>query len=194
MNKKANNVSDLLKNVGASKSLKENVEKEIQKRSLSKFLFALRCEHKLTQKEIATKIGCSQSRISKIETSYDDEITIKDLMDYGKALNLQLEMGYRARSVKIVDLIKYHAFKIKNYLEDLTKLAGDDESLSQSILSFHKEALINIVKFISDSGAKLNIVKKKKYSNKSEPVHISSPIEAFGIGKNEDKTITATPV
>ena len=88
-----------------------------------------------------------QSRISKIESSYDDEISLKELLDYGKALKLQLEIGYRQESSKIVDLIKYHAFKINDYLEQLTRLVKNDEDLAKGILKFHFEAFANLSNF-----------------------------------------------
>ena len=73
---------------------------------------------------MAEKIGCTQSKVSKIESAYNAELSVQDLLDYGKVMNLELELGYRHRSVKIVDMIKYHAFKIKNLFDQLTDLAS----------------------------------------------------------------------
>ena len=177
MGKEANNISELLKKVGIDKDTIEKTEKEIRKKSLSKFLFALRCEHNLTQNQLAKKVGCTQSKISKLESAFDKEITVQDLLNYAKALNLQLEIGYRSKTVKIVDLIKYHAFRIKYYLETLAKLANGDESLTPPILKFHEEALFNIVKFITESGSKLKISEKKSHSIPMENIHITPPFK-----------------
>ena len=108
--KKFNSVGNPITGLSTTKQFTEQALKEIKKKRISKFLFALRCQHHLTQKQIAKKIDCSQSRVSKIESSYDEELSIQDLSDYAKALNLELEIGYRNRSTKIVDLIKYHVF------------------------------------------------------------------------------------
>ena len=189
MDKKPNLISDLLKKVGVNKRIREHTEKEIQKRSLAKFLFALRCDHNLTQKQLAKKNNCTQSKISKLEAAYDNEITVQDLLNYAKGLNLQLEIGYRSKSVKIVDLIKYHAFRIKDYLETLAKLAKDDESLTPPILKFHEEALFNIVRFIAESGSKLKISEKKSHSIPMEDIHITPP---FKMEKNRHLTNQST--
>ena len=134
MAKHFKNVTEMVKGLAADEKFKKNALVELKDREIAKFLFVLRCEHKLTQKQIAEKIGCTQSRISKIEHSLNDEITIKELLDYGKALNLQLEVGYRNTSTKIVDLIKYHAFKIRDYLEQLDELVKEDKDIAQGIL------------------------------------------------------------
>ena len=118
----------------------------------------------------------SQSKISKIEDAFDQDITIKDLLDYGKALNLHLEIGYRHPSAKVVDLIKYHAFKIRSYLNMLTGLAKDDEKLKESIADFHLEALFNICKIIAVSLSKLDFTQKVK-KKEEQLIHFSAPIE-----------------
>ncbi len=177
MSKRVNDVSELVKTISTTKRFKKNFEKEIQSKTTAKFLFSLRCDHKLTQKQLAEKIGCSQSRVSKIESSYDQELTLKDLLDYANALNLQVELGYRTPSVKIVDLIKYHAFKIKAYLEQLTKLAKEDESINEGIQQFHGETIYNLVKITLDSLSKLNISQKRLSPVKKEQIHITAPID-----------------
>ena len=184
MDKKTKNISDLLKAVGVDKNVREAAENEIKKRSLAKFLFTLRCNHNLTQKQLAEKIGCTQSKLSKLESAYDSDITVQDLLNYAKALNLQLEIGYRSKHIKIMDLIKYHAFKIKMYLEHLSKLAQKDETLDESIGQFHDEVLFNMIKFIVDSVSKLNFAKKKFSPKKKEQIHISPPFDTRNTEKN----------
>lgn len=114
MAKSYKNVEEMVKDLSGDSKFRDSVLHEIKSKTISKFLFALRCENNLTQKQLADEINCTQSRVSKIENAYDSNITGKDLLDYGKALNLQLQIGYRRnKKIRIVDLIKYHAFKIK---------------------------------------------------------------------------------
>jgi transcriptional regulator with XRE-family HTH domain len=189
MAKRAGSVPDLLRKINIDKETRKKVEKEIGKKGLAKFLFVLRCQHKLTQKQLAEKIGVTQSKISKLESAYDNEITIQDLLTYANALDLQLEIGYRSKSIKIVDLIKYHAFRIKKYLESLSKLAGDDETLAQSILKFHEETLFNMVQFIAESGSQLKISQKKSRFAEKEHIHISPPFEMREITQKEAEIV-----
>jgi transcriptional regulator with XRE-family HTH domain len=178
MGEKYNSVSEMIGGVSKDNSHKELVDKQIKERSLSKFLFCLRCGHGLSQKELAEKIGCSQSRISKIEHARDVDLTIQDLVDYGKALKLQVEIGYRNPSAKIVDLIKYHAFKIKAYLNELNGLVKDDEALRKSIKTFHLEAFFNIGKIIWDSLSQIKLdIKDKECKKDTNTIHISVPLD-----------------
>ena len=176
MGEKYKSVLEMVKDISSDDSYKELIANKIKGRALAKFLFYLRCEHGLSQKELAERIGCTQSRISKIEHSLDKDLTIQNLLDYAKVLNLQLEIGYRHPSVKIVDLIKYHAFKIKVYLNELNTLAKDDDALQQSIKKFHLEAFFNIGKIIWDSLSKIDF-KQKVQKRETDTIHISVPLE-----------------
>ena len=182
MRKLYKNVKEMVKDVSLDPSFNNLLSKEIDGKRIAKFLFYLRCKNNLTQKQLAEKIGCTQSKISKIESAYNTELSVQDLLDYGKAMNLQLDLGYRHPSVKIVDMIKYHAFKIKHLFDQLTDLAKDDKELNVSIAKFHLEAFFNIDKILKDSFSKLDIIKKRLPGTKSN-VHISAPIESSSIKK-----------
>ena len=176
MIKKYKNVKEMVKDISSSASFQNLLSKEISQRKIAKLLILLRCKNNLTQKQIAQKIGCSQGRISKIESACNDEISIKDLLDYAKAINLVLEIGYRGRSTKVVDLVKYHAFKIKNLLDQLSELGEDDSEIGKAIAKFHIEVARNLDKIVKDSFFKLDFVQKMKRQEKSD-LHISVPME-----------------
>jgi transcriptional regulator with XRE-family HTH domain len=176
MGEKYKSVLEMVKSISTEDSYKELADKQIKGKSLAKFLFYLRCRHSLSQKELANKIGCSQSRVSKIEHSLDKDLAIQDLLDYGKVLNLQLEIGYRHPSVKIIDLIKYHAFKIRSYLDQLNGLVKDDEVLLKGIKSTYFEIFFNMNKIIAEALIKLDFKQKVKKIDMST-IHVSAPIE-----------------
>lgn len=186
MGKRYESVLGMVKSLSAEDTFEKLISGTIKQKSLGKSLFLLRCEHNLTQKELALKIGCTQGRISKIESSLDVDLTIKDLLDYAKALNLKLEIGYRHSSIKIVDLIKYHALKIRGYLNQLGGLAKDDEKLKESIANFHLEALFNICKIVSDSLAKLDFMQKAQKKEENF-IHFSAPFEKLKNLENFEK-------
>ncbi len=184
----------MIKELSTDQQLKEKFIKEIENRRLSKFLTILRCKNNLTQKQIAEKIGCTQSRISKIETSYDADIGVNDLIDYAKALNLKLEIGFRQPSMKIVDLIKYHALKISEYLNQLVDIAKDneDETIDKGIEDFLKETIININKISVGPYLKHQVLKNKRKKEK-DTIHFSAPIDIMRESKetkilSEEKT------
>ena len=180
MGKQYKTVSDMVKSISEDEKFKQETLQNISIKGLGKFLFYLRCSHKLTQKELAGKISCSQARISKIESSKDEELSIKDFQDYGKALGLQLEIGYRNKNMKYVDMVKYHAFQIQHYLELLAELAKEDEQLEEGVVDFHFEALINTNKIILESAMKLaksRLKIHKAIEHTRGEVHISGSVE-----------------
>lgn len=176
MNKKAKNISELMNNVGLKKSTKESVEKEKQRRSLSNLLTIIRCDHNLTQKQLAKKIGCHQSKISKVESSYDEDIKIDDLLKYAKALNLQLGIGFNRKKAKIADLIKYHLNKTQQYYEKLVKLAQDDPALDAGVGEFIEAMSIKSIKVMAENISKLDYAKKYIRAN-SRSINISPPLK-----------------
>jgi len=176
MGKKYKSIKDLVEGLSESQEFKENIKNEILSRSLAKYLFTLRCENNLTQKELSDRVGCSQSRISKIEGSYDKDITLSDLFDYGEAFNLQLELGYRNKNAKIVDLVNYHIFRIKEYLNALTNIAKGDKSIDKGVFTFFEETLYNMIDLVTENLSKLDTIKNKRLRDAKEPIHLSSPL------------------
>ena len=70
--KKAKNegvTNALAAELGCEKETAELVYKRIQARRLVKMLTAERVRHNLSQKEIAAKMDCSESKISRMESS-----------------------------------------------------------------------------------------------------------------------------
>jgi transcriptional regulator with XRE-family HTH domain len=164
----------MIEHLSTDEAFKQRALKTIRERQVSKLLFILRCKANLSQKEMAEKIGCTQSRISKIEGSRDEDLSVKDLLDYAKALKLRLEIGYGHPSFKLVDQIKFHAFKMKEGLERLCELAKDDPEMTEGVRKFFGEAFVNVLSLITESYKKLP--KKGKAEEKST-IQVSAPVE-----------------
>ena len=98
MAKQFQNVHELVQGISKDSRFKQEICTQMNQNGLGKFLFFLRCKHKMTQQELADTIGCSQGRISKIESAKDEMLSIKDFLDYGKAFNLDLEIGFRGQN------------------------------------------------------------------------------------------------
>ena len=64
---------------------------------LGQLLVSTRKRHKLTQAAVATHVGLSQNRISHLE-SHADEISVKQLLSWCSALELELHLGERDMS------------------------------------------------------------------------------------------------
>jgi len=186
MAKQFKNVADLITVLSEDENFKKNAVKQISENGLGKFLAFLRCEHRLTQKELAEKVGCTQGRISKIESAKDENLSIKDFIDYGNALGLELEMGFRSKRMRWVDMVKYHAFEMQKYLNRMVDVAKEDKAIEAGVLDFHLEALKNVPTMILDSMAKLPRSPFNKVVNGSKgKIHISGPIQPEARGNKE---------
>lgn len=185
MAKAYNNVMEMLDGLKASKDVKEKVEHQVKGKMLSRYLYFLRCANNLTQEEMAKKLKCSQSRISKIETAFDKDLTMGDLLDYANVCNLDAEIGFRDKKVKKVDLIKYHAFRINEYLDELRELAKEDDKLIDAVIDFHEEAEFNLNRLVRKSKNLLGEAKMKKKINKEAKIYISPPLSEKKIDEHK---------
>jgi HTH-type transcriptional regulator/antitoxin HipB len=64
---------------------------------LGQLLVSTRKRHKLTQAAVASRVGLSQNRISHLE-KHPDEISIRQLLSWCSALELDLRLGERDTS------------------------------------------------------------------------------------------------
>jgi len=157
MNKKKlrNSVSQMVRETSEDPSFKETFEKRLLARKIIKDLMVQRAVHGLSQKDIAEKMGCSQSRISKLETTSDTDLRIGDLARYSDALGLRVRIVLESRKSNAVTRVKTHAFQIKHELDQLAKLATSDDQIAEGVSGFFGEALFNLVRILQDSAQKL---------------------------------------
>jgi transcriptional regulator with XRE-family HTH domain len=178
MVKQFKNVNELIKGISEDENFKKDAIKQISENGLGKFLFFLRCEHRMTQKELAEKMGCTQGRVSKIESAKDDSLSIKDFIDYGNALGLELEIGFRSKEMKWVDMVKYHAFQMQRYLNNIVQVAKEDKALEEGALNFCFETLKNVPVLILNTMSKLPKSRfNKPIDGSKTKVHISGTIQ-----------------
>ncbi|MGR3218434.1 MAG: helix-turn-helix domain-containing protein [Candidatus Anammoxibacter sp.] len=169
MAKTYKNVADMVSDLSEDDKFKNNLLQDMKNKTISRLLFTLRCSRNLTQKELATKIGCTQSSISKIESAHDSDVTVKNLTDYGNALNIQLEIGFRNKKVRVASLINYHTKKLTEHLDKLTELSGNDATMLRGAYEVFAGTLEGIKKSVS------------KFSTKTKEsqttIHVSPPLQ-----------------
>ena len=99
--KRYKSVVEMTRDLSDDSSFADEVERTIAARRLVKTLLVLRACKGLSQKDIADKLGSTQSRISKLEASTDDALRIGDLRAYADALGLKVK----------IDLVKKDAIE-----------------------------------------------------------------------------------
>lgn len=175
MAKKFKNVQDMVKSLSEDKEFDQQFDEQVNKRRLSRFLFVLRNQKGMTQKQMAEKLGCTQSRISKIEHAEDMDLTVKDLLDYGRVLDMNINFNFAPRNLKIVDLIRFHLHAIHQLIKRLVKLSGDDDQMGLGVLKAMRnttdtfaENLLSNLKDLIAAQAKSNKLFKKEMFTVSE--------------------------
>lgn len=124
--------------------------KHLQERTVSKALFVLRNREKLTQAELAERMGCPQSRVSKLEHATNDSLRVGDLEQYLTHLGYSLELRV-VRKNRAVDRIKCSVFEIKAQLDRLARLAQEDAQIRRGVGRFFSEYMANVVVLFADS-------------------------------------------
>ena len=116
---------------------------------------AARAANGITQAELARKISCSQSRISKIENGLDEQLRIKDLMDYSVGLDQSFRLAFHLKKPTLVEEVKMHAFAMKGKLSELVELAKKDGEINAAVEDLMSETHYNLLKIFADVVAKL---------------------------------------
>jgi transcriptional regulator with XRE-family HTH domain len=126
-----------------------------------KLLIALRALADKSQSDLAKSLGCSQSRISKLESGKDGDLRLEDFHAYLTALGYDMKIVIGKRDQTAFDEVKYHALSIKRLLDHLADLAGDDESMSRGVLKAIGETWYNLAKMLEDSARKVKLRPKQ---------------------------------
>lgn len=130
-------------------------EGRMRDRGLVKDLMVLRAVRGLSQGDIASNLGCTQSRISKLEASADADIRLGDLARYASAVGFRVDVVLESREATAVERVKHLASRIKDELDHLAGLARDDRKIAQGVASFFNEAFFDLVKLLQESAEKL---------------------------------------
>jgi len=146
-------VVDLLRDSEETRSVADDVEKRIAERRLIKRLMALRAHRGMSQGDIAKAMDCTQSRISKLESSIDDDLRLGDLDGYLDALGLDITVVVsKKHGIRAADAIKYHWQCLGKELDRLLDLAHDDgdSEIAHAIGKFSNEVACNYLARIVD--------------------------------------------
>jgi len=151
--KRISSVTQLLEELEANVDLIEGVDKRVRSAQLIKHLVAHRVRSGLSQKDIAERMGCTQSRISKLEAGADNDLRFGDMCKYFDSLDLSVRLVITPKSQKAADEIKFHAMCIKQLLHRLVKLTKtDDQVVADGITRFAGiEVPINLMGIVLDT-------------------------------------------
>ena len=104
---------------------------------------------------MAKKLGWSQSRVSKLESSDDGDLRFGDIIAYLSVLGLELGIVISPREASAVTRVKHHAFSIKRITDQLAELAVGDDTIAKGVARFFGEAAFNLISMLQQSAKKL---------------------------------------
>lgn len=130
-------------------------EDRLADREVVKSLAVLRARAGRSQKELAAVLGCTQSKISKIEGGSDADLRFGDLVAYLNATGHEARILFVPAGGTLVDEVKDHAFQIKRLLDRMVELAGDDGEIAKGVADFIGEAAYNLIRFAQTAAAAL---------------------------------------
>ena len=151
MAKRYKNVAEMVQGMDLPADQKKRQVEYLHARRLSRTMTVMRAQIGMSQMQVAEKLGWSQGRVSKLEAKADRDISVGDLLDYAKALDMQMTMTFLPEKTKIVDQVKFHAFEMLKLLQHLVKLCKGDEDMAKGVENFHDQCLANLIGMVSGS-------------------------------------------
>jgi transcriptional regulator with XRE-family HTH domain len=148
-------VEEMVRATSDDQSFVDEFVQRLARQRVVNLLVSLRGVKGFTQKDIAERMNCTQSRISKIESSLDEEIGFGDLRKYASALGLTIQLVLMPRQARAVDRVKYHAMQIKKHVDTLAGLAQDDSAIAQGVAAFFGEAAYNLLEILQEAADRL---------------------------------------
>ncbi len=148
-------VSEVLRDIAPDDAFQAEFDQHVAERRLIKELLALRAARGLSQRNVADHIGCTQSRISKLEYAKDADVRFGDLRAYADAVGCDLAAQPIPRELQPVDKVKCHVHAIKEHMNDLARLARSDEKIAKGVAGFFGECFLNFSLMLGDSARRL---------------------------------------
>jgi predicted XRE-type DNA-binding protein len=76
----------------------DKLQEHIDNRKITKALTILRVLEGKKQSDVAKAMGCEQNRISRIENNEDGNLRLTDIVEYLKALDMELVVEFKKRN------------------------------------------------------------------------------------------------
>ncbi len=153
--KTARNVVELAEQIGGDGEFSKGLAEHLHKRRLIDALAAMRAAKGLSQKDMAERMGCSQSRVSKMEAAEDASLNLGAIIEYVRAIGGRLDITLADTHSTAVDRVKHHAFCIMRETDRLAELATADPAIARGVGRFFDETAFHLVRMLQESAEKL---------------------------------------
>jgi transcriptional regulator with XRE-family HTH domain len=148
MNMKRASVSEIAAQLAEDPKAGQEVEAEIRKSQLVTALTGFRLRKGISQKEIAERMPCDPSKVSKMESGNDGHLRWADVLDYVRSLGVTMSVCLEDSSLPATTRIKQHVFRIHDLLQELVEIARQlqgEGDIQEKIDHFYGEVLFNFL-------------------------------------------------
>src|SRR5262249_41755565 len=132
-NERFETVAEMVRATTDDATFARDFEKRIHNRRILKELAVRRVSRGLSQGDVANLLGCTQSRISKLESMSDGDLTIGDLAKYASVFGLRLNILLVPTNTTPISRAKMLAVELREELRHLTALAKKNQELRKAI-------------------------------------------------------------
>jgi transcriptional regulator with XRE-family HTH domain len=154
--KQYTDVSKMIRDIPESEQFADSLEKRLRERQLIKRLITIRASKGLSQGDIAQSMGCTQSRISKLEAGLDGDLRLADLEGYLAAIGMKPQLVIFPEGAKMSDQVIYHFHQTRRLLEKMLELANSSDSvIAEGVGRFFAETAFNFVNMTLKQAAQL---------------------------------------
>ncbi len=163
MKTKFTSVAEAAAHLAEDPAVEKSVNDEIARNTVISALLEMRIAKGLTQEEIANKLGCDPSVISRMESDNDRQLKWEDIVAYAAALGVDICLLMEDKSLPAAARIKRLVFRIHEDLESLAELAkqvGGEDEIAKKIHQFYGEVLMNFLVKFKRSADKLSAIVK----------------------------------
>ncbi len=154
LEKMAKLAADLAGDEGAAQRVREHAVNT----RLVRMLIDWRTAKKLSQRQLAAKMGVSSSKVCRMEAAQDSELNWGDVVKYFDAMGVRLSMLVDDPSLPAAERIKHHVLTTHALLEELQVLAqqlGEGDDITEKIKKFYGDVLFNFAIRFADCYSKL---------------------------------------
>ena len=142
-------VGDAVAFLAEDDAVRKEVEEEVGNSRIVDNLLQLRVGKGVTQRELAERMGCDPSKISRMEAGNDLQLKMGDVLQYLSALGVTMSLFFEDTSLPAAGQIKPHVYAIQEQLGKLVEIArqvdGDEEIITK-IHAFCGDVLFDFLK------------------------------------------------
>jgi transcriptional regulator with XRE-family HTH domain len=157
MGHKQYNVGALAAELCGDPEVEARVNAQAEKHRLIDSLISARIDAGVSQSGLARRIGCNPSKISRLESGWDAQLSIGDLVAY--CLNLDMGVGIildpkpKCKADRIKECVT-QAHKLLGELSDLAE-DTDDRGIAMAIHEFQAKVLFDLLEKSSEYASRI---------------------------------------